>query len=351
MSSSEDEAQDLVQETFAKALKGLSSFRDGTNFRAWMFRILRNTFLNSRTGLAQRNTVQESEEGLAELAIDSETPELTFLRRIDTEWVRQAIANLPPPFREALILADLEEMKYQEIADTLDIPVGTVMSRLSRARRLLRRDLEQRFGPRESGPDESGWWAMTCIRSGAAARFVDDDLDARERDEMAAHLTTCSDCTTAVAERLAMKRQVRLAANRDAAPPELHAALRRQLRPAPRWQGRWPWAAAAAMVLVAIGVAGAFRLSRLADPVLTELIDQHVIALSSASPVDVISEDRHTVKPWFQGRLPFTFNLPDLTGTDLRLIGGKLTVPSAAAGGAAPLSGRPSQDFSVRTAG
>ena len=110
MSSSEDEAQDLVQETFAKALKGLSSFRDGTNFRAWMFRILRNTFLNSRTGLAQRNTVQESEEGLAELAIDSETPELTFLRRIDTEWVRQAIANLPPPFREALILADLEEM-------------------------------------------------------------------------------------------------------------------------------------------------------------------------------------------------------------------------------------------------
>jgi len=166
---------------------------------------------------------------------------------------------------------------------------------------------------------------MTCIRSGAAARFVDDDLDARERDEMAAHLTTCSDCTTAVAERLAMKRQVRLAANRDAAPPELHAALRRQLRPAPRWQGRWPWAAAAAMVLVAIGVAGAFRLSRLADPVLTELIDQHVIALSSASPVDVISEDRHTVKPWFQGRLPFTFNLPDLTGTDIRLIGGKLT--------------------------
>ena len=79
------------------------------------------------------------------------------------------------------------------------------------------------------------------------------------------------------------------------------------------------------MVLVAIGVAGTFRLSRSADPVLVELIDQHVIALSSASPVDVISEDRHTVKPWFQGRLPFTFNLPDLTGTDLRLIGGKLT--------------------------
>jgi RNA polymerase sigma-70 factor (ECF subfamily) len=152
MSSSEDEAQDLVQETFAKALKGLSSFRDGTNFRAWMFRILRNTFLTSRTGLAARNTVQKGEEGLADLAIDADTPELAFLRRVDIESVQQAIAGLPPPFQEVLILADLEEMKYQEIADTLDVPVGTVMSRLSRARRLLRRDLEQAVGAAKAAP-------------------------------------------------------------------------------------------------------------------------------------------------------------------------------------------------------
>jgi anti-sigma factor RsiW len=166
---------------------------------------------------------------------------------------------------------------------------------------------------------------MTCIRTGAVARFVDDELDARERDEMSAHMTTCNECTAAVAESLAMKRMVRLAANRHAAPPALHAALRRQLRPQPRWQGSWSWVAAAAILLIAIGAAGTFRLSRLSDPLLAELIDQHVIALSSANPVDVISEDRHTVKPWFQGRLPFTFNLPELTGTDFRLIGGKLT--------------------------
>jgi anti-sigma factor RsiW len=166
---------------------------------------------------------------------------------------------------------------------------------------------------------------MTCIRTVTVARYVDDELDARERDEMAAHLTTCSECTAAVAESLAMKRMVRRAANRHAAPPELHAALRRQLRPASRRQGSWAWAAAAAVVLIAVGVAGTFRLNRWPDPVLTELVDQHVIALSSASPVDVVSEDRHTVKPWFQGRLPFTFNLPDLKGTDFRLLGGKLT--------------------------
>jgi RNA polymerase sigma-70 factor, ECF subfamily len=74
------------------------------------------------------------------------SPELTLLRRVDTELVQQAIAALPPAFREAIILADLEEMTYQEIADALDIPVGTVMSRLSRARRSLRRDLEQALG-------------------------------------------------------------------------------------------------------------------------------------------------------------------------------------------------------------
>jgi RNA polymerase sigma-70 factor, ECF subfamily len=136
-----EEARDLVQETFAKSLKALSSFQEGTNFRAWMFRILRNTFLTSRTGLERRNTVQESEEGFAESVASSETPELALVRRADTELVQQGIALLPAGFQEVLILADLEELKYQEIADTLDIPIGTVMSRLARGRKLLRQHI------------------------------------------------------------------------------------------------------------------------------------------------------------------------------------------------------------------
>jgi len=146
MSADADEAQDLVQETFAKALKGLSSFREGTNFRAWMFRILRNTFLTGRTGLARRSTVQEGEEGLDELAVSPDTPELTLLRRADRELVQQGIASLPANYKEVLILADLEEMKYQEIADALDIPIGTVMSRLSRARKQLRQHILEALG-------------------------------------------------------------------------------------------------------------------------------------------------------------------------------------------------------------
>jgi RNA polymerase sigma-70 factor (ECF subfamily) len=140
-----DEARDLVQETFAKALKALSSFREGTNFRAWMFRILRNTFLTSRTGLERRNTVQESEEGFDDSVVTHDTPELALVRRADTELVQQAIATLPAGFQEVLILADLEELKYQEIADALDIPIGTVMSRLARARGLLRQKIVEKL--------------------------------------------------------------------------------------------------------------------------------------------------------------------------------------------------------------
>ena len=141
MSGDPDEAQDLVQETFARALKGLGGFREDSNFRAWMFRILRNAFLTSRTGMSRRNTVQEGEEGMADLVVDSNTPEVMLLRRTDAERVREALARLPEPSRTVLVLADLEELSYREIAEALDIPQGTVMSRLFRARAMLRRHL------------------------------------------------------------------------------------------------------------------------------------------------------------------------------------------------------------------
>jgi RNA polymerase sigma-70 factor, ECF subfamily len=148
LSGDPDEARDLVQETFAKALRGLGSFEEGTNFRAWMFRILRNTFLTSRTGLERRMTEQEDETGFEEAAVTFDTPELSLVRRADIEMVQQAIAKLPPAFREVLLLADIEEMKYQEVAEALGIPIGTVMSRLARARKQLREYIVQAAGGR-----------------------------------------------------------------------------------------------------------------------------------------------------------------------------------------------------------
>jgi RNA polymerase sigma-70 factor (ECF subfamily) len=134
-----EEAEDLVQETFAKALKGFSSFQPGTNFRAWIYRILRNTFLTSRTGLKSAATVPLDSEGDNDTLPDTQsTPESILLERLDHQLVREALDQLPVHYREILLLCEVEEMSYQEISATLAIPAGTVMSRLSRARRALR---------------------------------------------------------------------------------------------------------------------------------------------------------------------------------------------------------------------
>jgi RNA polymerase sigma-70 factor, ECF subfamily len=146
LTQNREEAEDLVQETYAKALKGFSSFQLGTNFRAWMYRILRNTFLTSRTGLRTTMTVSlDSDEGGSDLAVEGTTPETILIERSSHELVQSAIDELPLHFREILLLCDVEEMSYQEIAETLSIPMGTVMSRLSRARKTLRDALRRQF--------------------------------------------------------------------------------------------------------------------------------------------------------------------------------------------------------------
>jgi RNA polymerase sigma-70 factor (ECF subfamily) len=137
------EAEDLVQETYTKALRGFSSFRAGTNFRAWIYRILRNSFLSSRTGLKTMVAIDgEADEKL--LPAESATPESILIAQADRGMVQQALAELPVPFREILLLCEVEEMSYQEIAETLAIPIGTVMSRLYRARKALRDLLRNR---------------------------------------------------------------------------------------------------------------------------------------------------------------------------------------------------------------
>ncbi|MGC1964799.1 MAG: sigma-70 family RNA polymerase sigma factor, partial [Candidatus Sulfotelmatobacter sp.] len=131
LTQNREEAEDLVQETYAKALKGFASFQSGTNFRAWIYRILRNSFLTSRTGLKATMTVPlDPEENGPELAVERDTPETILFERSDRELLQRAIDELPVYFREILLLCDVEEMSYQEIAATLGIPIGTVMSRL-----------------------------------------------------------------------------------------------------------------------------------------------------------------------------------------------------------------------------
>jgi RNA polymerase sigma-70 factor (ECF subfamily) len=159
-----NDAQDLVQETYLKALRSFASFQPGTNFRAWIFQILRNTFLSSRSKLERRMTVaMDSEENGTELAVDRETPETILMHRSNHQLVQRAIDDLPVHYRETLLLCEVEEMSYQEIAEILSIPIGTVMSRLARARKAVResflntpgtalsRDLPRPIETRENG--------------------------------------------------------------------------------------------------------------------------------------------------------------------------------------------------------
>jgi len=156
------DAEDLVQETFLKALRGFPSFEPGTNFKAWAFRILRNTYLTSRTGLAAIRTValEEHLEGPDDLGsgrhpeatIDHKTPEINLIRLGDRAALQAAMEQLSPPLLEVVVLCDLEEMKYREIAAVLDLPIGTVMSRIARARAALRRTLESQTTQGQSGP-------------------------------------------------------------------------------------------------------------------------------------------------------------------------------------------------------
>jgi RNA polymerase sigma-70 factor (ECF subfamily) len=143
------DAEDLVQETFLKGLRGFGGFQQGTNFKAWIFRILRNTYLSSRQGLAVTRTVALEEEwddtGAVQVpaaAIDRETPELNLMRLADRAALQDAMQELAPPLLEVLLLCDVEEMKYREIATVLEIPIGTVMSRIARARAALRASLQ-----------------------------------------------------------------------------------------------------------------------------------------------------------------------------------------------------------------
>ena len=148
-------AEDLVQETFMKALKGFSSFKQGTNFRAWIYRILRNTFLTSKTGL--KADVSLEEDGAGGEAVTEETPESVLLARVESEVLQAALKELPVNYREVILLCDLEEMSYQEISLAIGVPMGTVMSRLSRGRRAMRGLLAARLaGVRVPGTGVEG---------------------------------------------------------------------------------------------------------------------------------------------------------------------------------------------------
>lgn len=145
------EAEDLVQDALVKAMRARDQFRAGTNLKAWLFKILTNTFINKyRRGGLERSVLDGPDaDPLADGWVSASTmrqlrdPEQTALLPIVEGEVRKALDQLPPEFRLAVILCDVEELSYEEIAGIMGCPIGTVMSRLHRGRKLLQKALYQ----------------------------------------------------------------------------------------------------------------------------------------------------------------------------------------------------------------
>ncbi len=156
--------------------------------------------------------------------------------------------------------------------------------------------------------------------------YADGELPPETMRSMAGHLSGCPACTASIVRILQQKRLTASAGRRYAASTELRARVRRQIaaRPAAR---AWRWGLGLALGAAAvawIGLAVLLPSQAARDRLIADVVDRHVTALAGSSPVDVVSSDRHTVKPWFQGKLPFTFNLPELEGTPFTLVGGRM---------------------------
>jgi anti-sigma factor RsiW len=161
--------------------------------------------------------------------------------------------------------------------------------------------------------------------------FIDGELSSSEAQAIQLHLADCHPCALRVLSATQLKAATGRAGQRFAAPPEALARLAAQLRPQePKKTARIysfrsiGWAALAASLVLAVSLIG-WRQVRQANALSAELLDQHLATLSSGASPEVISTDRHTVKPWFQGKLPFSFNLPDVLPADTTLKGGNLT--------------------------
>jgi anti-sigma factor RsiW len=157
--------------------------------------------------------------------------------------------------------------------------------------------------------------------------YLDGELSAGEMSALDGHVRACSDCAAEVLGRLQLKRAVQTAGKRFAPSADFRQRIQK-MSAAKRQQRHWSWqmAAIAAVFLVVLGISLVrVKQENYTRQIYSEIADLHVSTLASASPVDVISTDRHTVKPWFEGKIPFSFNLPELQNSEFSLIGGRVT--------------------------
>jgi anti-sigma factor RsiW len=172
---------------------------------------------------------------------------------------------------------------------------------------------------------------------GKLEAYADGEFSLAEMNALVDHLRNCAGCSTQALAQAQLKRSIALAGKRYEASAEFRSKMVTTLNSKTERSGGWLWKVVfIPAVLTLIFVLGLNFYVRRAkadrEHVFSELADLHIAALASTTPVDVISTDRHTVKPWFEGKIPFTFNLPELQGTDFSLLGGKVSYLSQTPG-------------------
>jgi anti-sigma factor RsiW len=194
---------------------------------------------------------------------------------------------------------------------------------------------------------------MSCeLWRGKLDQYADAELAGNEAVEMEAHLRQCQACASEALGRIRLQAMTRSAGHRYTAAPEFKLKIARQVarqsrrrlwgllpavpeagaRETRRWRWQWQFGLLAAMVALTVGIAVLWSSLAQRQRELGELADLHVATLASSNPVDVVSTDRHTVKPWFAGKLPFTFNLPEFQNTPFELVGGRVAYFEQTAG-------------------
>ena len=262
MTRNPSDAEDLVQETYLRAYRGFGGFREGTNLKAWLYRILTNTFINQYRAKKRRPDQVDLDDvedfyifrrlGGLEAADAERTAETEALEAMPDDEVKQALESIPEQFRMAVILADIEGFSYKEIAEILDVPIGTVMSRIHRGRRQLQKLLwdyatennlrprvETATGdrymrtnpmPRRTEPYPARLSSMDCDDAlHRVYEYLDGEMTVWRRRAITRHLDDCPPCADGFTFEVEIRRIV-VSKCREEVPESLRPTDRRGAR-------------------------------------------------------------------------------------------------------------------------
>ena len=235
------------------------------------------------------------------------------------------MASLPVPFREVLVLREIHDLDYRTIAEVAALPIGTVMSRLARARRMLTAAIAAGHAMTLSAHEEL-----------LLNAYLDGELDPIEATRFEQRLVSDAALNARIETLRALRAALRLDLAEDVPSPELRRRIMSKLNLVPR-ADRNSWLALAASFLIGAVLAGVTTFGalnyRASDDVAAEIVSAHIRALMAPQPIDVASSDHHTVKPWFNGKLAFAPTVVDLSAKGFPLVGGRIDVVKGRTGG------------------